>query len=156
MFFTGSCCDCCCVWPESTVAAATIPASRVLVMFFIVFSLPNWLLLASCLNFGVAGTLLGWYPSPRTRATGGAPVAAHGSLIAAAAFRAPPTVYERAPAPASFPPSTIRYSSRIGRPSNQHSRISRVPAAYRAWAESVVPDTCGVMAWWGIVRHGWS
>ena len=27
------------------------------------------------------------------------------------------------------PPSTIRYSSRIGRPANQHSRISRVPAA---------------------------
>src|SRR6516165_7764004 len=62
MFFTGSCCDCGCVQPESTVATPTIPASRVLVMFFIVFSLPNWLLLASFLNFGVAGTLLGWYP----------------------------------------------------------------------------------------------
>src|SRR6516225_1274724 len=62
MFFTGSCCDCGCVQPESTMATPTIPASRVLVTFFIVFSLPNWLLLASFLNFGVAGTLLGWYP----------------------------------------------------------------------------------------------
>src|ERR1700722_10151927 len=38
-------------------------------------------------------------------------------------------LYECAPAPASLPPSTIRYSFRIGRFSNQHSRISRVPAA---------------------------
>jgi hypothetical protein len=44
---------------------------------------------------------------------------------AAAAFRAPPTVYERASVPARFPPSTIRYSSRIGQQSKQHSRISR-------------------------------
>ncbi|SEO87168.1 hypothetical protein SAMN04489732_102478 [Amycolatopsis saalfeldensis] len=36
--------------------------------------------------------------------------------------------YECAPVPASLPPSTIRYSSRIGVPSNQDSRISRVPA----------------------------
>ncbi len=42
---------------------------------------------------------------------------------------ASPSLYEWAPAPASFPASTIRYSSRIGRPSSQHSRISRVPAA---------------------------
>ena len=42
---------------------------------------------------------------------------------------ASPALYEWAPAPASFPASTIRYSSRIGRPSSQHSRISRVPAA---------------------------
>ena len=40
-----------------------------------------------------------------------------------------PALYECAPAPASFPLSTMRYSLRIGRPSNQHSRISRVPAA---------------------------
>src|SRR6186997_1300201 len=42
---------------------------------------------------------------------------------------ASPSLYEWAPAPASLPPSTIRYSSRIGFSSNQHSRISRVPAA---------------------------
>jgi SAM-dependent methyltransferase len=42
---------------------------------------------------------------------------------------ASPSLYEWAPAPASRPPSAIRYSSRIGRPSNQHSRISRTPAA---------------------------
>jgi len=42
---------------------------------------------------------------------------------------ASPALYECAPAPASLPPSTIRYSFRIGRFSNQHSRISRVPAA---------------------------
>ena len=42
---------------------------------------------------------------------------------------ASPALYECAPAPASWPASTIRYSSRIGLPSNQHSRISRVPAA---------------------------
>jgi hypothetical protein len=42
---------------------------------------------------------------------------------------ASPALYECAPAPASCPPATIRYSSRIGRPSNQHSRISRTPAA---------------------------
>src|SRR5215218_4524533 len=42
---------------------------------------------------------------------------------------ASPALYECAPAPASSPPSTIRYSSRIGLPSNQHSRISRTPAA---------------------------
>jgi hypothetical protein len=42
---------------------------------------------------------------------------------------ASPALYEWAPAPASRPLSTIRYSSRIGRPSNQHSRISRTPAA---------------------------
>jgi hypothetical protein len=40
-----------------------------------------------------------------------------------------PALYECAPAPASLPPATIRYSSRMGRPSNQHSKISRVPAA---------------------------
>jgi hypothetical protein len=33
-----------------------------------------------------------------------------------------------APVPASLLLSTIRYSSRIGRPSNRHSRISRAPA----------------------------
>ena len=42
---------------------------------------------------------------------------------------ASPALYECAPAPASCPASTIRYSSRIGLPSNQHSRISRTPAA---------------------------
>jgi hypothetical protein len=31
-------------------------------MFFIVFSLPNWLLLASFSELGVTVTLLGWYP----------------------------------------------------------------------------------------------
>jgi hypothetical protein len=40
-----------------------------------------------------------------------------------------PALYECAPAPARWPPATIRYSSRMGRPSNQHSRISRTPAA---------------------------
>ncbi len=40
------------------------------------------------------------------------------------------------------------------RPSNQHSRISRVPAAYRACADRDVPDVCGVMPWCGMVRHG--
>src|SRR5262249_14891082 len=48
--------------PESPVATRTIPASRVVVMFFIVLSFWKWLLLASFLNFGVAGTLLGWNP----------------------------------------------------------------------------------------------
>src|SRR5947207_1289388 len=62
MFFTGSCCDWACVQPASTVATAKIPANRVLVIFFIVCSLQNGLLLASFLNFGVAGTLLGWCP----------------------------------------------------------------------------------------------
>jgi len=52
-----------------------------------------------------------------------------GYLAPARLFGASRTVYERAPVPASFPPSTIRYSSRIGRLANQHSRISRVPAA---------------------------
>src|SRR6266498_3266411 len=52
----------------------------------------------------------------------------------AAAYRslkraASPALYECAPAPASMPRSTIRYSSRIGRSSNQHSSTSRVPAA---------------------------
>ena len=42
---------------------------------------------------------------------------------------ASPALYECAPAPASLPPSTMRYSFRIGRFSNQHSEISRVPAA---------------------------
>src|ERR1700722_5809753 len=42
---------------------------------------------------------------------------------------ASPALYECAPAPASLPPSTISYSFRSGRFSNQHSRISRVPAA---------------------------
>ncbi|CAM5362096.1 hypothetical protein SCANM63S_06620 [Streptomyces canarius] len=49
----------------------------------------------------------------------------------------------------------MRYSSRIGRPAKKSSRISRVPAAYRAWAERVEPDTCGVMALCGMVRQGW-
>src|ERR1700759_2019304 len=44
---------------------------------------------------------------------------------------ASPALYECAPAPASLPPSTMRYSFRIGRFSNQHSRISRVPAGAR-------------------------
>lgn len=39
------------------------------------------------------------------------------------------TEYECAPVPASAPPSTIRYSSRMGRSASQDSRISRVPAA---------------------------
>src|SRR5680860_1518219 len=39
------------------------------------------------------------------------------------------------PVPASAPPCTMRYSSRIGRLAKKHSRISRVPAAYRAWAD---------------------
>ena len=43
-----------------------------------------------------------------------------------------PALYEWAPAPASLPASTIRYSSRIGLLSKKHSRISRVPAAYLA------------------------
>jgi hypothetical protein len=38
-------------------------------------------------------------------------------------------ILEWAPAPARLPPTTFRYSSRIGRPSNQHSKISRTPAA---------------------------
>ena len=42
---------------------------------------------------------------------------------------ASPSEYEWAPLPARRPPSTIRYSSRIDRPSKKHSRISRVPAA---------------------------
>ena len=42
---------------------------------------------------------------------------------------ASPSEYAWAPAPASLPPSTIRYSSRIGRSPKWHSRISRVPAA---------------------------
>jgi hypothetical protein len=53
-----------------------------------------------------------------------------------------------------LPPSTIRYSSRIGLLSKKHSRISRVPAAYRAWAESEEPEMWGVMPWCGIVLHG--
>ena len=40
-----------------------------------------------------------------------------------------PGLYERAPVPARRPRSTMRYSSRIARPSKKHSRISRVPAA---------------------------
>src|SRR5215467_11112898 len=41
---------------------ATIPASRVLVIFFIVFLLTEFgYCLLIFLNFGVAGTLLGWY-----------------------------------------------------------------------------------------------
>lgn len=31
-----------------------------------------------------------------------------------------------------------------------------MPAAYRACAESVVPEMCGVIASCGMVRHGWS
>jgi Transposase domain (DUF772) len=58
---------------------------------------------------------------------------------------ASPALYECAPAPASLPPSTMRYSLRIGRPSKKHSRISLVPAAYQACADSDVPETCGVM-----------
>src|SRR6516164_4965478 len=118
MFFTGSCCDCGCVQPESTMATPTIPASRVLVIFFIVFSLPSWLLLASFLNFGVAGTLLGWYPFLSLRGRGRREGPRRRARLshfqgAATAFRAPPTVYERTPVPARFPPSTIRYSSHL-------------------------------------------
>src|SRR5260370_40004283 len=45
MFFTVGCCgfNCACVLPESAVATARIPASRVLVMFFIVFSFSGML-----------------------------------------------------------------------------------------------------------------
>src|SRR5262249_40684647 len=52
---------------------------------------------------------------------------AGGYVAPARLFGASRTVYERAPVPASFPPATIRYSSRIGLPASQHSRISRVP-----------------------------
>jgi hypothetical protein len=38
-------------------------------------------------------------------------------------------LYDGAPVPASFPPSTMRYSSRIFVPAKYPSRISRVPAA---------------------------
>src|SRR6266545_1818547 len=58
--------------------------------------------------------------------------AAYRSLKRAASSEPPvasPALYECAPAPASMPRSTIRYSSRIGRSSNQHSSTSRVPAA---------------------------
>jgi hypothetical protein len=44
---------------------------------------------------------------------------------AASSIAAAETVYERAPVPASLLPLTIRYSSRIGWPPNQHSRIYR-------------------------------
>ena len=56
--------------------------------------------------------------------------------------------------PEYLPPSTIKYSGRIGVPANQDSRISLVPAAYRAWDGSELPDVCGVMPLWGIVRQG--
>jgi hypothetical protein len=38
-------------------------------------------------------------------------------------------------------------------PSRKHSRISLVPAAYRACADRDVPETCGVMPC-GMVRQG--
>lgn len=34
------------------------------------------------------------------------------------------------------------------------SRISLAPAAYLTWAERLEPAICGVIPWWGIVRHG--
>jgi hypothetical protein len=40
-----------------------------------------------------------------------------------------PAVYEALPVPASPPPATIRYSSRMGLSAKKSSRISRVPAA---------------------------
>ena len=46
-----------------------------------------------------------------------------------------------APAPASLPPSTMRYLFRIGRFSNQHLSISRVPARSAYCAESEVSRT---------------
>src|SRR6266542_4138368 len=76
--------------------------------------------------------------------------AAHRSLKRAASSEPPvasPALYECAPAPASMPRSTIRYSSRIGRSSNQHSSTSRVPAAERACADSHDPEICGVIPW---------
>ena len=62
--------------------------------------------------------------------------------------------YECAPVPTYAPPSTMRYSGRIGVLANQLSRISRVPAAYRAWDGNDEPDTWGVIPWFGIVRQG--
>jgi hypothetical protein len=41
-----------------------------------------------------------------------------------------------------------------GAPLEPAFQISRTPAAYRAWADRLVPDTCGVIPWCGMLRQG--